>query len=236
MKLKFTLKNITGRMLSVQLKHAIQEEQTGWDNQSNATLEGNLWTTASGKSAYALLNPEDNSSGAIIEYEGEPSNFLAEKLIPGELRGETTSAVITESQALGVRELAHPNPLDPNALELVQIYRLLEQSSLDNDPTYCLRAIKAANLVQNRMKDAGMNTNGSWCVAAAIGENLTAHLVLHLGGRQVSLHTTLDKREFQVNYRAEVVAAEIVDWINKFINFIHFFTGQPKKLEAVNTQ
>ncbi len=102
MKMLFTLNNIAGAALTARFTAAIDEEGVGFDAfGGTARLEegGRTWRTATSQFTYTIQNPEDGGP-AIVEYSGAWRGFLAQELIPAELRGMTSYAKVVEGSAL----------------------------------------------------------------------------------------------------------------------------------------
>lgn len=206
MKLVYTLKSISGSALFARFAAAINEDGIGHDNEGewSASLSenGKVWTTNWSRFTYTIVNPESNDS-AIVEYDGGFRGFLAQNLIPDELRGETVHAEVTEGSALerhGVEKFVHTD-----AALLAEAYGLMQRTKKDfwgrKVLEACLRAIEGAREVSRHMAEIGIQGNTSWAHAgngkAFAASNIedgdpSIFVTCCPGGRQVTVEFSVD--------------------------------------------
>src|SRR6185369_12878488 len=104
MKILFTLKNISGQELAICFAKSIKKSGVGVDEinvENHATLSasGFTWITTPSRFEYEITNP-GSEEHAIVMYTGTYGEFLTQKLLPEELKGETSHAEVFDGNAL----------------------------------------------------------------------------------------------------------------------------------------
>lgn len=171
MKIRFSLKAVSGLDLHLKFMEGIEDETVGgpceWGSQAALSPDGTAWWTAFSKYSYWIINPT-SPEPAVVEYEGPWRGFLAQKLIPEELRGETTSA-----EVVGGSVLVRFTPLKhDNATELAAAYGLLQEkikrkvgSLWGMTPEQALevtiRAVKTSQLILRSLIERGEASNSA---------------------------------------------------------------------------
>lgn len=168
MKIRFELKNISGKEIFDCFANNIKEEGIGFDPDfnSSASLEegGTKWRTAWSGFSYKIENPGSDDA-AVVVYDGAWRGFLAQNLIPSELSGETRWAEVTEGSALkahGMDKFLHTE-----ARVLAEAYGLMQKTCRDfcgrKVLGACIRAVEGAQEVSHHLKKMG--AKDSWAVA-----------------------------------------------------------------------
>ena len=225
MKMIFVLAVITGRNLFERFQKAIKEESIGYeeDFNSSAHLDGSSWVTAWSGFKYTILNP-DSLESAIVEYNGAYRGFLAQELIPVELKGKTLSAEITEGSALikhGVEKFIH---VDAN--DLASAYGLMQKAAPRKNYDVlqiALNAVEAARAVNEKFKKIAVDTSCSFAYAGSnSGErhcsniengDPSVYVICCPGGEQVKLEIAMSP--WGPPSTPEHVIDRAVGWINK---------------------
>lgn len=227
MKLVFTLENISGRALVARFAAAIKEDGVGHDNEGewSATLsdDGRTWRTNWSRFSYQVINYRSDRP-AVVEYDGGWRGFLAQNLIPQELRGETIDAEVIQGSALArhhVDKFVHTD-----AKVLAEAYGLMQTANERNELSplkVCIAAVEAARKVREHIgsmgleeKTAGAHTGSNAGGVASCHINAgdpAVYVWCRPGGEYVQLEIKLHPWGEQST--AEHVANRAVSWLDR---------------------
>lgn len=230
MKLVYTLKSITGSALFARFAAAINEDGVGHDNEgewcASLSEDGRTWTTNWSRFTYTIVNPTADEN-AIVEYDGGFRGFLAQNLIPEELRGETIHAEVTEGSALtkhGVDKFVHTD-----AALLAEVYGLMQAADKghpgrDNPFGAAVAAVEAARDISAHMKEMGITDNTSWCRAGngtgyggsqRNDRDPSVFVTCCPGGRQVNVEFSLSISSTYIERDRKEVVEQATAWLDR---------------------
>lgn len=222
MKMVFALAGLSGRDLFNCFAEAIKEEGSGTDGEYSAYLseDGTTWTTHWSKFSYAVLNGTEECQQAVVEYDGSFRGFLSQRLIPEELRGETSFAIICEGSAVEKHGVLFEHTDAKILAEAYGLMQNIKKAWNGQDPLKgVIAAVEAAREIEAHIKGFG------WC-RAGNGTTFTGtqkrdkdpsvFLTCFPGGRYVTseFHLSVDLGEIQ---RKKM---DLVDQARAWINYI----------------
>jgi hypothetical protein len=226
MKIRFTLKDISGSALFARFAAAIKEEGVGFEDifGSSAMLsqDGHAWRTAMSGFTYTVMNPNADEP-AVVEYDGACRGFLMQDLLPKELQGETLSAAVFEGSALERHKIAELE--NKNACVLVEAYGLMQKSAVRTDGEdyrMALVAVRAADHIRSHMNSLAPLQNSFVRVGPnsrdVAGSNIEAgdpsiYVTCCPGGEQVTLEIMVEPFGFYAE--ADILAERGIGWINR---------------------
>jgi hypothetical protein len=233
MKIRFTLANVTGFRLFACFSHAIGTEGVGFDPDFEGTAgsaalspDGRTWKTAFSGFSYEITNP-DSHEPAVVEYVGAHLGFLAQNLLPEELRGPTTAAEVTEGSALekhGVEKFSHSD-----ATVLASAYRLMQTAhkghpGRDNPFGAAIAAVEAAREIWSYMLEMGIPQGDSWASAEpGTGHggsqrndgDPSVYVVCCPGGRQVKVEFKIDPSSTYLERDRKEIVEHAKAWLDR---------------------